>query len=145
MGVPVSRQPCQQHTTKLWIFLIDEKWYLSVHLFFIFKTFFTFFIVIQVQLSPFPPTTPPPQTSPLPTFDPTPLWLCPCVLYTFNLHSSYYKWSLMSFCMFKSHFLWDIWSFFPLSIQSFVAVVAIYHWYILQTFSPGLSSVFWFS
>ena len=49
----------------------------------IFKIFFTFFIVVQVQLSPFPPAPPfHPSHSPLPTLGPTPLWFCPCVLYT---------------------------------------------------------------
>ena len=41
---------------------------------------FIFFIVVQVPLSPFPP-----HHSPCPTLDPTPLWLCPCVLYTCSL------------------------------------------------------------
>ena len=42
-----------------------------------------FFIDVQVELSPFSPHhSPPPQPSPPPTLDPTPLWLCPWVLYT---------------------------------------------------------------
>ena len=45
--------------------------------------FFTFFIVVQVQLSPFSPHhCPPPQPSPPPILNPTPIWLCPCVFYT---------------------------------------------------------------
>ena len=41
-----------------------------------------FVIVVQVQLSPFSTHhSPPPHPSPLPTLGPTPLWLCPCVLY----------------------------------------------------------------
>ena len=46
----------------------------------------SFFIVVQVKWSPischhFPPLHPPPP----PTFNPTPLWVCPCVLYTCSL------------------------------------------------------------
>ena len=45
--------------------------------------FFTFFIVVQVQLSPFSPHHSfPLQPAPLPTLDPTCLWFGPCVLYT---------------------------------------------------------------
>ena len=47
---------------------------------------FTFFIVVQVKLSPFfHQHSLPPQPSPLPTLDPNPLWFCPCVLYTCSL------------------------------------------------------------
>ena len=42
-----------------------------------------FFIVVQVQLSPYSPHhSHPSQPSPLPTLYPTPFWLCPCVHYT---------------------------------------------------------------
>ena len=43
-----------------------------------------FFIVVQVQLSPFSPHNATPHTSPISTSYPRtyPLWLCPCVLYT---------------------------------------------------------------
>ena len=55
----------------------------------IFKTSlpnFFFFVFVQVQLSPLSPHQyPRPQPSPPPTLDPTPLWLCPCVLYTCSL------------------------------------------------------------
>ena len=40
-------------------------------------SFFTIYIVVQVQLFPFSLTTPPPLT-----LDPNPLWLCPYVLCT---------------------------------------------------------------
>ena len=44
------------------------------------------FIVVQVQLSPFfPHHFPAPHPSPPPPLYPTPLWICPCVLYTCSL------------------------------------------------------------
>ena len=44
--------------------------------------FFKFFIV-QIQLSPFfPLCSPLPHSPPPPTLNPSPLWLCPWVLYT---------------------------------------------------------------
>ena len=45
--------------------------------------FFLNFIVVHVQLSAFPPTSPPrPQPSPPPSPDSTFPWFCPCVLYS---------------------------------------------------------------
>ena len=41
-----------------------------------------FFIVVQVHLSPFAPSHHPPPPCPL---NPSPLWLYPCVIYTFSL------------------------------------------------------------
>ena len=47
--------------------------------------FLTFFIVVQVQLSPFSlHHCPPPQPSPPPTPHPIPPWFCPCVLYRYS-------------------------------------------------------------
>ena len=43
-------------------------------------------IVVQIQLSPFSSHhNPPPRPSLPPNLKPTPLWLCPCVLYTCSL------------------------------------------------------------
>ena len=54
--------------------------FLFLFLFFSFPLFF--FIAFQVQLSLFSPHhSPPPQPSSPPTLYPTPLWLCPWVLY----------------------------------------------------------------
>ena len=54
--------------------------------FYFYFILFYFLIVVQVQRSPFPPHhSPPPQLPPPPNFDPTPLSLCPCVLYTCSL------------------------------------------------------------
>ena len=52
--------------------------------FLLFSSILFYFVVVQVQLSPFSP-----QHSPCPThlylLNPTLLWLCPCVLYTCSL------------------------------------------------------------
>ena len=63
--------------------LVDEN--VTDVLFFSFS-FSHSFIVVQGQLSPFPPHhSPLPQPSPLPTLDPNPLCLCPSFLYTYSL------------------------------------------------------------
>ena len=72
-------------------FLLTKEQHLQQHCFYFNPEFFhahcgflktLFFIVVQVQLSTIPPHPTHPHPSPPPTFDPTPLWLCPCVLYT---------------------------------------------------------------
>ena len=62
--------------------------YMFIHAFGSFMVFFLlyFFIVVQVRLSPLsthhaPPPHPPPPSH----LNPTPLWLCPQVLYTCSL------------------------------------------------------------
>ena len=53
---------------------------------FIYLFFSTFFIVVQVRLSPFSPYYSPPLHPPQPpALNPSILWLCPCVLYTGSL------------------------------------------------------------
>ena len=48
--------------------------------------FFLFIIAVQIQLSPFPPyNSPMAHPSPPPILNPTPIWLCLCVLYTCSL------------------------------------------------------------
>ena len=44
--------------------------------------FFNIFYCCSSTVVSSPHHSPPPQPPPLPTLDPTPLWFCPCVLYT---------------------------------------------------------------
>ena len=49
-------------------------------------TLIFFLILFNYSCLHFPPNdSPPPQSSPPPTLNPTPLWFCPCVLYTCSL------------------------------------------------------------
>ena len=56
-----------------------------IHDFILFFFLFLFLLLFKYSCPHFPPTTPPPHASPPPTLEPTPLWLCPCVLYTCSL------------------------------------------------------------
>ena len=72
LGCIIEKQQRLVPDNKFWSFF-----------FYYFLNYFNFFIVVQVQLSPFSPHhSPPSQPSSLPTLNPTPLWFCPCVLYT---------------------------------------------------------------
>ena len=63
-----------------------------------FFSFSTFFIVVQVQLSPFSPhNSAPPKPSPPPHLGPTPFWFCPCVVHfsqhcALQIHPQCHKW-----------------------------------------------------
>ena len=62
-----------------------KHWSATISFFWI-NSFFSFFIVVQVQLSPFScHHSPLPLPPPPPTLNPTHLWLYPCVLYTCSL------------------------------------------------------------
>ena len=76
----IPHMSCHQKTCQLYC---PEPFFLSSEVNF-FKKIFSFFIIVQVQLSPFPPTTPLCPTHPhLPPSILSPLTLSMCPLYMF--------------------------------------------------------------
>ena len=126
---PFSKMVPTQQTLKF--FLIVEKYtQYKIYLFLILYTFYfifyyIFFTVVQVQLSPFSPHHSPTHPR-LPPYDPTPLWLCPCVLYTC---------SLMALPLLSPTI--------PLSPSSLVTVCLFFtsKIYYLKMYSPVISSI----
>ena len=70
--------------------------FLFLHPFYLFIYIYNYLLLFKYSCLHFSPPLPPHHLSPPPTFDSTPLWLCPCVLYTC---------SLMTLPLFPPHYL----------------------------------------
>ena len=94
----------------------EEQNISHVHIFF----FFTLFIVVQVQLSPFSPHPAIPTSHPWSY----PLWLCPCILYT----CSWKPFSLLPFPPIISSSPFWLLSVLNFNVFGYILLAYLFYW-----------------